>query len=149
MINMSLTKNNKGFTLVEVLAAIVIMTIIITSVISILNLTAKTNRTSKEIIDATYVAQQEMERIYKLSEEGSQLKNFYSERGLDSSGEWKVYEKPQEPYVLVIKEQAVEDGLVRIVVTVYDAESNEERKVQATMESLLKWGAEANEPSPK
>ncbi|HZW67084.1 MAG TPA: hypothetical protein VFF20_00510, partial [Pseudogracilibacillus sp.] len=89
----------------------------------------------------------EMERIYKLSEEGLLLKSIYGE-SLVTNDSWKVYEKTQEPYDLVIKEQAVEDGLVRIVVTVYEVNSKEADKAQATMESLLKWGAEANEPSP-
>lgn len=142
-------KSEKGLTLVEVLAAIVIMTIIFTSIISILNLTAKTNRTSEDIIDATYLAQQEMEFIYKLSEEDSELSSFYDEKL--PSETWNIYEKEvkeQDEFLVEIRQKETEDDMVRIVVTVYEVSDSVKENPRAKMETLLKWGAEANEVSP-
>lgn len=139
---MSNIKNEKGLTLVEVLAAIVILSIIFTSIISILTHTARTNRTSQEIIDATYVAQQEMEFIYKLSEMNSGFipNHGYSQQTTDDEG-WTVYHKDSKDtnFKIVIKEQEVEDSLVRVLVLVYEASDHEKEQSRAQMETLLSW----------
>src|SRR5690625_6375635 len=59
--------NEHGFTLIEVLASIVLLAIILTSFGMIFAQSLKTSNTSERIIDHTYIAQREMERIYELS----------------------------------------------------------------------------------
>ena len=63
-----LKNKQSGFTLVEVVASIVIITIILTSFFPIFINTAKTTKTSNDIFDATYYAQKEMEILYNLSQ---------------------------------------------------------------------------------
>lgn len=64
-----LLKNKQsGFTLVEVIASILIITIILISFFTFFINTAKTTKTSNDIFDATYYAQKEMEKIYNLSQ---------------------------------------------------------------------------------
>ncbi|HLR42322.1 MAG TPA: type II secretion system protein [Pseudogracilibacillus sp.] len=96
----SLLANERGVTLVELLASIVIVTIILISVISIFNLTMKSNRTSEEIIDATYVAQTEMEKIYALSKKdipNPKLTDIGYEKLIEESG-WDIYQEETQQY---------------------------------------------------
>lgn len=72
--------NERGLTLAEVLASIVILSILLFSALNIIIQTAKTNTVSEQIIDATYVAQTEMEHIYKASQQGTHLKAKYGNR---------------------------------------------------------------------
>lgn len=62
-----LLRNNKGFSLIEVIAALLIITIILLSFFSILIQTKKTEVRSNETVVATYIAQAVMEEIYYLS----------------------------------------------------------------------------------
>lgn len=144
--------NEKGLTLVEILAAIVIISIIFISIITILNLTAKSNRISKEIIDATYVAQKEMEFIYKLSSENVKLDAFSYYQPMAKDGNWNVYEKISESehdgYLIVVKEDDINDPMIRIVVQVFEKNDETMVELKAQMETLLKWGDDHVENSP-
>jgi prepilin-type N-terminal cleavage/methylation domain-containing protein len=55
--------NEKGLTLIEVLASIVILTIIGVSLLTFFVQSARSNNLSKTILDATYVAQTQIEEI--------------------------------------------------------------------------------------
>src|SRR6185437_14796956 len=63
--------NENGLTLIEVLASIVILTLILTAFLMTFLQGAKTNLTSEKILDAIYYAQVEMENIYALSVDGN------------------------------------------------------------------------------
>src|SRR5699024_558232 len=115
----SLLANERGVTLVELLASIVIISIILISVISIFNLTMKANRTSEDIIDATYVAQTEIERVYALSKKDTPNLSLNT-LGYQANGEkngWKVYKEinPQyDGFFVQIRKKVQEDtGLMR------------------------------------
>jgi len=56
--------NDKGLSLVEVIASIILISIILLSFVALFLQSNKTTVTSNDIVDATYVAQQEMETIY-------------------------------------------------------------------------------------
>lgn len=137
-----------GVTLVELLASIVIISIILISVISIFNLTMKSNRTAEEIIDATYVAQTEIEKIYAMSQkEKPNLQALYGSADRTSDEDWIIYDaevNDGETFYLRILEEKVtesnEHGLRRFVVKVY--EDSERTDLQAQMEHLLEWGAD-------
>ena|SRR5690606_33003834 len=66
--------HNSGFTLVEVLSSIVIISIILISFMSFFTLSARSNQTSEETMDATYTAQTIMENIISINYEGTSLK---------------------------------------------------------------------------
>lgn len=138
-------KDEHGLTLVEVLASIVIISIIFISIITILTQTARTNKTSVEIIDATYLAQTEMENLYAISRQGTNPVldgSIYSSEPDD--GSWKVYHKQSaDPdFFFEIRKEDLADSMSRIVVRVYDKTDVAKSEPRAQMETLLKWGAD-------
>ncbi|MCS5500500.1 prepilin-type N-terminal cleavage/methylation domain-containing protein [Lysinibacillus sp. A4] len=60
-------KNNHGMTLIEVVAALLIIGIVLISFFGLLVQSNKTTHKSNDIMDATYAAQKKMEEIYNLS----------------------------------------------------------------------------------
>ncbi|GAE92633.1 hypothetical protein JCM21714_1641 [Gracilibacillus boraciitolerans JCM 21714] len=65
-------KNEKGLTLIELLASLVILSIIVAAFLTFFINSARTTNVAKEVVDATYVTQQELESMYHLLTE----KNF-------------------------------------------------------------------------
>lgn len=63
---MRLLKEERGISLVEVVASIVLITIILISFFGFFIQSKKTHVASESIVDATYIAQQYMEEIYGL-----------------------------------------------------------------------------------
>ncbi|MEK4384458.1 hypothetical protein MKZ25_01430 [Solibacillus sp. FSL W7-1464] len=61
---MRLLKEECGISLVEVVASLVLITIILISFFSFFIQSKKTHVTSESIVDATYMAQKEMEELY-------------------------------------------------------------------------------------
>lgn len=61
---MKLLKEERGISLVEVVASLVLITIILISFFSFFVQSKKTHVASESIVDATYIAQQEMEEVY-------------------------------------------------------------------------------------
>lgn len=62
-------KSEAGVTLVELLVSIVILSILMSIFLGMFIQSSKVNVKSEEVIDATYVAQTEMENLYALSKE--------------------------------------------------------------------------------
>lgn len=140
-------EQQQGLTLVETIAGIVIISIILLSIVTLLTQTAKTNRTSEQLIDATYIAQTEMETIYKLSLENKELSEVTEYNKQTENNQTTIYTKIDETnnYKIEIIEQKDESPMRRIIVKVYDQKDN--TKIKAQMESLYNWEAE-NEVSP-
>ena len=61
----SLINQDCGLTLIEVIASIVLISMILLSFMGMFLQSSKTITTSDDIINATYIAQKEMESIYK------------------------------------------------------------------------------------
>ena len=61
----SYVNQEQGLTLVEVIASIVLISIILLSFMGLFMQSNKTTATSGDIVNATYIAQKEMENIYK------------------------------------------------------------------------------------
>lgn len=139
--------DEKGLTLVEVLAAVVILSLIFVSIVNMLNQSARANKTSEEIIDATYITQREMETIYKLSKEGKHLDAITDYMKQPNEANWEVYHKNvNDQLLLEIKQDDSDKPMVRIVVTAYEVEDLAKTNPKAKMETLLKW-EEADETS--
>lgn len=145
----NLTDEN-GLTLVEILAAIVIISLIFVSIVTILNLTAKTNKSSEDIIDATYVAQEEMEYIYKISRENGSFESLEAYGSPTEEDGWDIYWKDnvESKYQVEVREKKLEDSMVRIVVRVYEQTADSSEKPKAQMETLLNWGEAHAEQTP-
>ena len=130
--------SERGLTLVEVLASIVLLSIILTGVLMIIIQTAQINVKSEDIIDATYVAQTEMEKIYAASRNG-ETKNTWFEKNYDSVMERNTYHKTVSNYIIEVQweEHEKETSLTRVIVKVYDEMEDERASVQ--MENHLVW----------
>lgn len=62
-------KNQTGMSLVEILASVVILSILLFFVLGMFVNSSKVNVKSEEVIDATYVAQTEIENLYAVSKQ--------------------------------------------------------------------------------
>lgn len=153
--------NEEGVSLVEVVASVVLLTFIILSGYYMFVQSAKTTKTSEDIIDATYIAQTEMEELYSLSQtpgassfhdtvidgtyfKGSDATNKTAFQGIDIDG---------NPYDYYLKNNSTSDmevrltyddfnigssKLVRVVIRVYDKNGD---ILKAQMETTLDWGS--------
>lgn len=154
--------NEHGVTLVELLASIVLITLILTTFITVFIQSAKTYKTSEHIIDATYIAQTEMEKIYAVSvvtEYGGRKEAMTSEplgyHYKGSKEDWLVYEKKDDHYMIQVKlqelrmeipdpndprgTQKMETDMNRMIVEVLEGSGG---KVNAKMQGILHWGSE-------
>lgn len=139
--------NNKGLTLVEVLVSIILISLILFTFFSFLIQSAKTGKTSEEVVDGTYLAQLEMEKLYEVSRKG----DFNS--GIDEIVNSLKYEQTtsttQDEYVfeksidgryikLKLKEHSY-PGMSYLVIEVFDQENG--TMPRAKMETILEWGS--------
>ncbi|GGH75758.1 hypothetical protein GCM10010978_15930 [Compostibacillus humi] len=137
-------KKEKGLTLIEVLVSIVLLSLILIMFFSMFIQTAKVNNSSETIIDATYIAQTEMERIYSYSKNTSYSKredaladlNFNKVANID---DWIIFEKndSNSDFKIVVKlqKQQLEENMNRLILEVYNGDDN----IQAKMENAILW----------
>ncbi|WP_419959140.1 type IV pilus modification PilV family protein [Psychrobacillus sp. BM2] len=132
--------NTNGFTLVEVLASTVILTLLLTSFLIVFIQSVKTNKTSEHIIDATYIAQTEMEEIYAISIKTKYGSRDMTLRGLnyikkeDESG-WSVFERNRDTGELIkVKLKNKKGTMDRVLIEVKDKDT-----LRAQMENVLVW----------
>ncbi|MGE6367649.1 type IV pilus modification PilV family protein [Planococcus kocurii] len=139
-----LIQNEKGLTLVEVLASTVLITLILISFFTLFAQGAKINITSETIVDSTYLAQKEMESIIALSKESLadtlkiEMDNKYGIGVLTSNNEWIKYEKniPNSTEKYSIRVKNISTNRINVVVEVIEKENN---AVRAKMENILIW----------
>lgn len=132
-----------GLSLVEVLASIVILSLILITFTMMFLYSAKTGKTSENIIDATYVAQTEMEKIYAASKGtdtasdiGYAPDSLPLSRSSSPSGNWNTYTKKSDDGEFEIDFYVEVNGedLKRIIVDVF-----EEGIHRARMQNVLVW----------
>ena len=121
-----LKNNRKGLTLIEVILSLAILGIIVIPFLNMFVFSSVTNRKSGNILDATYVAQDRIEKKYEESKSGTVP---IPTEGVDSDlvGGYWVEENILE----------VDDNLVRVLVKVYSDDSKNE--LEAQMEIYLLW----------
>lgn len=140
--------NENGLTLIEVLASVVLLTIIITIFLNVFIQSAQTNSTSEEVVDATYLAQTEMERIYEVSQ-----RTEYTEReraieslnyeSLTNEEEWLFFGKEinENYYAKVQLQQGIlneQENMNRLIISIHSESAT--GKTQVQMENILLWG---------
>lgn len=154
---MNIERNEiNGFTLVEVLASIVILSILLISFLLIFLQTMKTTNTSEDIIDYTYIAQTEMEKVYELTKEPYTDRNNaiatigYSHVGEEDGWESLTMEASDDQVLTKIswkidedEEGTMESPLTKFRIQVFDKNDLAKPKVQ--MENWLEWKADTNE----
>ncbi|MFJ7735059.1 prepilin-type N-terminal cleavage/methylation domain-containing protein [Lysinibacillus sp. NPDC097287] len=159
--------NESGLSLVEVVAAIVIISIILISFFSLFISTAKTTKTSSKILDATYYAQQEMEKLYSLSQNivvpkkaDNTTKIQIVEDAIIAISAKKNYKKSvNNPHIFFKEGDTTLDpnnkfyyelkfnfydhskNLTRFVIFVYDKDDTERTTPKAQMENIFEWRA--------
>lgn len=128
---------NQGFTLIEVLVSLSLISMILTAVLGVFVFSAKSSKSSKESFDATYIARNHMEMIYGLSKTvdfESGLDRLRTEKGFErlSLSENLFGKTVEEKYVTIsLKEWG---NLIDVIVNVY-----EDSILRAKMETLLIW----------
>lgn len=142
-------KNDKGLTLVEVLASTILISLILMTFLMMFAQAGKTNVASEMIVDSTYTAQEEMEKIYGLSKKISPSNKAsafpttqYETAKPVSKDEinWTEYTKKNTPSNEKIKvriDTSVPNAkMTRVIVEVYEgAKTNPSAK----MENVLVW----------
>src|SRR5699024_8339834 len=114
-------KSESGVTLVELLAAITILSLFVTAFLAYFTQAANTNNITNEVNEATFIAQEEMERVT----------HHATENTVES------YVKPENKngYVITTDITAVSDSeLKKVIVTV-----TEGGKTRAKMETRLRF----------
>lgn len=128
-------------TLIEILASMVILSIIIISFLSLFIQSSKSNQVAQKIIDTTYIAETAMEEMYGIIRSNNTLATLPIPTGYSRSVNDQtrvVYVKyVSTHYVEVELTSAVNDPLVRVKVKVYN--DNKKTKLEAQMEMLLNW----------
>ncbi|WP_399631806.1 hypothetical protein [Sporosarcina sp. SG10008] len=134
-----------GLSLVEVLASFVILTLLLTTFLMMFIQSAKVNKASEHIIDATYIAQTEMENIYALSKttkngaKEATIKGLGYTNGSKENG-WIVFEKKYNSNVLIkVKLQNKKGNMDRVLVEVRGIPDD---NLQAQMENVVVWRAD-------
>ncbi|MEK4759307.1 prepilin-type N-terminal cleavage/methylation domain-containing protein [Viridibacillus sp. FSL E2-0187] len=130
--------NEKGFTLIEVLASFVILVILLTSFFTFFIQTAKTGKNSENIVDATYIAQSEMEKAYAVSKKESNREEAIKSLGytLEGNGSEFIKTEATNTIKLKLKNNTNAPNLTNIIITVYE---NKEITPKAQMENVFVW----------
>lgn len=134
-------------TLVEVLASILLLSIIIVTFLTFFIQSRKTVEVSDEISDATYMAQTEIENIYHISEtvpflDGVDQLKTESDTYDGSSGQHKFTKTIESNKVKISiaaakdeADQVISDKLKNVLVLVYDPSG----KLKGQMETKILW----------
>lgn len=142
--------SEKGITLVEILASIVLLSIIIVSLLSMFVQSSNTNNISKNIMDATYVAENSMEEINNAVSShtvttAENTTDFLRTFSLPS-GYKKIcpdgtcYEKRTDTdgHYLYVVFQPKDISLVTVQVKVYNNDTSA-KKLESQMEMIISW----------
>lgn len=157
--NIKKHQNELGLSLIEVIVSIVLLSIILISIFTMLTQSAKTTNNSEEIIQATYLAQTEMEIFYSYSNEKtfnefeSTFQSFICPTDTDSNNKCytknvpktgtklslkKTIEKTNEIITIEIRDKG--NTLKGVVIEVYEKEDFDKgNNPKAQMEDTLEW----------
>lgn len=130
--------NQDGLTLVELLGSIVILSIIVVSFLGFFIQSSRTTKVSGEIIDASYIAQQQAEEIYNHSNYRSYaelieyLKADGSGYTQDLSGPNDKFSMTKEGYRIdvITYPEGTYDDLYTLLVKVFDPDGNQAVQVE-------------------
>jgi len=124
---LKITHDEEGTTLVELLAAIAILSIIVTSFLAFFIQSANTNKMTNEVNEATFVAQGVMEEL-----------TYYSSEGYTAGAADAEVSSSQSGFAIETKFNAVTDSsLYQVIFTV-----SEGGKPRAQMETRLPFALE-------
>lgn len=131
MCNKYLKNNEEGLSLVETLAATVLLIIVLLSFISFFNTSKQTSVESKKTVSATFTTQSEMELIYKkiqntsTSTQGNMMQKLGYTNSCtvaQSSSYLKKSTQPKGVMITKITPNAQQANLVNILISTYDVD---------------------------
>ena len=136
----------RGFSLIEVVASVVILTIILLSFFGLLIQSNKTGKSSEQIIDATLLAQREMEKMYvyfKSTSKASWAPSFpYTKDVVNSAGNTTLFgpdplsdAKNNEVIKLKVEELSPENA-VRVTIEIFDSDA---KILKAKVENIFSF----------
>lgn len=140
----SLIKSNTGSIFVEILISLILISMVLLTFMSMFVISAKVNRKSKDVLDATYSAQNLMEKLYDLSLSKS-LKTTLNElqdsvlaesKYEENAGEQVILGKYEDFDVAITIKETEEEELRLVKVEVY---SDDTTQSQAVMQSNFLW----------
>lgn|GEM_PF-1237950 len=143
-------KNEQGLTLTEILASIVILSVIIVTFLLMFAQSSQTTSKSKEILDATYYAETEMEEIIRMhsnikpTSRDDLSKEIIESKDsdisvLESDSHSYSYGLKKEDHYVTIELKDLSSDLVKVILRIYKDESriNQKEKAEAQMEMIL------------
>ena len=141
----SLIKSNTGSIFVEILISLILISMVLLTFMSMFVISAKVNRKSKDVLDATYSAQNLMEELYDLSLSKS-LENTLNELQ-DSvlaesfreeiAGEQVILGKYDDKDIAITIKDTEDEKLSLVKVEVYSDATY--KQSQAIMQSNFLW----------
>lgn len=142
MIKKFLKQNKEGFTLVEVVAAVLLIGLISAAFIGIFIQTSKARVTSEEVIHSTYIAQQEMEKFYAYSKTNKfdlqAIQRDFPKYNL--VGNELVQITDDQYYKIVVRFNQLKPNLYSIIIEVSELQSNNQYVLKSKMENIYIWG---------
>ena len=144
--------NEKGMTLIEILASIVLLSIIIVSMLSMIVQSSRSNTVSKNIMSATYVAESTMEELNGTVTQSTDLTTSFPNElnkliKSDGTPKYKILSNTNGQafietnvpgyYVYIETNSSSGSNLVKVKVKVYKDQTK--AKIEAQMEMLLPW----------
>lgn len=136
--------NENGVTIVEVIASFVLLVVVVSSFFMLYVQTAKTGKSSETIVDATYLAQTEMEKIFKKSTEDrnnpglnlAMIKESLAFKPVDLSSTAPVlFQKSASSYLIILKIRENKNNTLKNIVI----EVTEGTKLKSKMETVVQW----------
>lgn len=138
--------NRKGMTLIEIIVSLAILAIIIVPFMNMFVQSTVTNKKSETILDATYVAQSNMENIYSISKSKTFIagrlqltdNDGFIETDVSTNNNYN-YTKNVTGYFINIQIMRIvgKGNLVKLLVKIYDNSSMS--KLESQMETILPW----------
>lgn len=136
--------NSKGLTLIEILVSIILITIILSAFFSLFIQSARTGKTSEEVVDATYLAQTEMEKLYEISRDEdftSSIKKIVEtlDYTQPKSDEYIFTKEINGLYIHLKLEKHFYPKMSYLIIEVFEQENG--TRPRAKMETILEWGS--------
>ncbi|WP_409271300.1 type IV pilus modification PilV family protein [Neobacillus sp. SCS-31] len=141
--------SKQGFSLIEILAAMMILSIIIVSMLPMFAHSARSNSFSKNMVDGTYVAEAQMETVYNvvstvpsIDSAAALLTNAtygYTQTTSDCPTGSRCFEKVDSGHYAFVQlaNSGTANELAKVKVKVYKDSTKAVKEAQ--METLLSW----------
>ncbi|TSI10133.1 hypothetical protein [Lysinibacillus sp. BW-2-10] len=133
--------NESGISLVEVIASIVILSVILISIFTMLTQSGRTTKNNEDIVEATYLAQTEMEKLYAETQSKSYSDytntfNSLNYNAIPSSSDEFEKETTDAYYKIAVTKKDPTFKTTHIVITISKEKG---AKPKAQMQNTLKW----------